>query len=255
MSKAAIVTGAGAGIGRAIALRLAKDGYDVAINARRENTLQEVAAEITAIGRRVVVIPGDVSDYSVCKAIVDRAVNELGGLDVLINNAGICPVRFISDVTPEEFEKSLRINLCSIYACTRYASDYMKTHGGGVIVNAASQTSFTQNMGNVEYCTSKWGIRGLTRTLAAELAAAHIRVVAYAPGKTWTNMQDQIAEGASKALGIPKEAYIANGKSKIPMGEFQTPDDVAALVSFLVSDEARYITGQNIMINGGEVMC
>jgi len=255
MGKVAIVTGAGTGIGRAVALRLAKEGYDVAINARHEDALQKVADEISAIGQRAAVIPGDVSDYGVCKTIIDRTIGELGGLDVLINNAGTCPVRLISDVEPETFESTLKTNLCSVYACARYASDYMRGHGGGVIVNAASQTSFTQNAANVEYCTSKWGIRGLTRILAAELAPVHIRVVAYAPGKTWTNMQEEIAEGASKALGITREAYIASGKSKIPMGEFQTPEDIAALVAFLVSDEARYITGQNIMINGGEVMC
>lgn len=255
MSKVAVVTGAGVGIGKAIALRLAKDGYDVAINARRVNTLEEAAAEIEALGQKALIIPGDVADYEVCKSIVDKTVRELGGLDVLINNAGVCPVRFMKDVSPEEFEQTMRVNLCSIYACSRYASDYMKEHGGGVIVNAASQTSFNQNAGNIEYGASKWGIRGLTRALASELAACGIRVVAYAPGKTWTDMQDHIAERASQELHIPKENYIAGIKSRIPMKEFQTPEDIAALVSFLVSDEARFITGQNIMVNGGEVMC
>ncbi|MGI6211591.1 MAG: SDR family NAD(P)-dependent oxidoreductase [Anaerovoracaceae bacterium] len=255
MPKTAIVTGSGAGIGKAIALRLAKEGYDVTVNARHEETIRKVAEEIERMGRKALVIPGDVSDYRICRMIVDRTANELGGPDVLINNAGTCPVRMIRDVDPEMFDQTMRTNVTSMYACSRYAARYMAKAGGGVIVNAASQASFSQNAGSVEYSASKWAVRGLTREMAAEFAPAHIRVVAYAPGVVWTNMMEGIAEGAKRELGVSKERYIAAGKRRIPLGEFQTPEDVAALVAFLVSDEAAHITGQNIMINGGDVMC
>lgn len=254
MRKVVLVTGSGDGIGKAIALKLARDGYVVAINDLNEEAAKRSEKEVKECGADAISIIGDVSDASFDKQMIDQVVNHFGRIDVLVNNAGICPIRFIDDIDPETFARTLSINLFSVFNCSKYAIEYMKKQGEGLIINAASQAAFTQHPASLEYGTSKWAIRGFTRYLAKELGPYHIRVNAYAPGKIWTKMSERNGINAAKGLGITPEQYWDASKRNIPLGRLQTPEEVADLVGFLASDEAKVINGQTILVNGGEEM-
>ena len=252
--KVALVTGSGAGIGRSIALRLASDGFSMAVNDIRQENADAVTEEIKAFGVPCLPIVADVANEEQVKAMVERVIAEYGRVDVLVNNAGICPIRPLQQISLQDFERTMRINLCSIFLCSKLVSEHMIRQGGGKIINAASQSAFQQSSLTIEYATSKWAIRGLTRTLAAALAPHNITVNAYCPGKVWSEMQDQITERVCALTGIEPETYKASMLTAIPLGRLQPPEDIAAFVSFLASDGANNITGQNVLINGGQIM-
>ena len=253
--KVAVVTGAGSGIGREIALRLAKDGFDLTINDIRAEYLQNVAKEIETIGVQCFTAIADVSNEAQVNKMMDDTFEKYGRIDVLVNNAAICPVRTLFDIEPEAMLKTFNVNIVSILICVKAAAKYMMKQNKGKIINAASQSSFRQVEELLEYNASKWAVRGFTRSLALMFGKYNITVNAYCPGIVESEMQDNLMEKVSEIRNISVEEYKEITRGVIPLGRFQPAEDVAKLVSFLASDAADNMTGQNIMINGGQVMC
>ena len=236
----AIVTGSARGIGRAIALELARRGADVVITDIDENQARDTAAEITAAGRRSLAIRCDVSQRAELGALVDQTVAQLGRLDIFVNNAGITRDTLIVRMTEEQWDQVLDINLKGTFLGCQAASKVMMKARAGKIVNVASITGLIGNVGQANYAASKGGVVALTRTVAKELAARNITVNAVAPGFIETEMTRELPEKA-------RAAFL----EQVPLRRAGRPEDVARLVAFLCSSEADYITGQCITIDGG----
>ncbi|CAA7268588.1 unnamed protein product [Cyclocybe aegerita] len=244
MKGVALITGASRGIGRAIGLRLSRDGYRVALNdlASQRNALEDLQTEISAAGRKSSLYFGDVSEEEEVKGMVENVVKDMGALNVMIANAGICFYTldpFVETQT-EDFRRTLAVNTFGVFFCYKYAARQMITQGkGGRIIGAASIGAKQGSAVMSPYATSKFAVRGLTQCAAADLAKHRITVNAYAPGATETKMLDGV-----RAI-IPEVAVVP------PIGRDGKPEDIAGLVSYLVSPEAEMITGQTISINGG----
>ncbi|KAJ6545399.1 acetoin reductase family protein [Mycena capillaripes] len=249
----AVVTGAAQGIGRAIALRLAGDGFDVALNdiASKSALLDGVKAEIIALGRRSATFCGDVSVDADVKAMVDGVVAALGGLDVMVANAGICKARAsLLDVEPEDWDNTFAINARGTFLCYKHAARQMILQGrGGRILGACSGAGKQGYSMLPDYSASKFAIRGLTQAAAQEFGKHGITVNAYAPGSVPTPMTEQFAPLA----GMEQEAFFAMQAKLAATGVNPTPLDIAAMVSFLASKEAHFITGQSILGDGGRL--
>ncbi|EPQ52428.1 acetoin reductase [Gloeophyllum trabeum ATCC 11539] len=252
----ALVTGSAQGIGRGIALKLADDGFDVALNdiAPQKAKLEQVVAEITAKGRRSISVTADVSNEDEVKAMVDTVAKELGGLDVMVANAGIARYHSLLDTTVEAWDRIHAINLRGVFLCYKHAAAQMLAQGrGGRIVGASSMAGKKGAALSSAYAASKFGVRGLTQSAALELGKAGITVNAYAPGPVEGPLLDEgirtMNETIAKAGGSTdlKEALLG----MTAVGALGTPADIAALVSFLASKEARFITGQTISVDGG----
>ena len=269
--KRALVTGAGRhrGIGRAIALRLAEEGADVAVTGYRRDPstfpdherergwrgAASVADEIEAIGRRALAVEGDVSDPDDVAALVERVTGELGGVDVLVNNAalpseaGAAP---LLDMAEDLWFRTVDVNLNGLYLVTRDVGRVMRDQGtGGAIVNISSLAGRMGLPAYGAYTATKWAMIGLTQQLALELAGDRIRVNCVCPGSTDTDMMDgtfrRSAEQAGREFAVWKERTAAS----IPWGRQGLPEEQAAAVAFLASDDAGYITGQTINVDGG----
>ena len=241
MKKTALVTGASRGIGRAIALRLARDGYAVAVNYRGSaEKAEELVAQIQAEGGEASALQADVADYEQAGALVTQAVERLGRLDVLVNNAGVTRDRLLAMMSAEDFSEVVRVNLNGCFNATRHAARVMMRQRAGVIVNISSVIGIHGNAGQANYAASKAGIHGLTLSAAKELGSRGIRVNAVAPGYIQTDM--------TGALTDEQRQKIAE---RIVLSRLGEADDVAALVGFLCSDAASYITGQIIAVDGG----
>ena len=236
----AVVTGAGQGIGKAIALRLAREGADVAVLEMNQATVPEVVQEIEAVGRKALGLVADVSDPEATADAFKRIVQELGGLHVLVNNAGITRDNLIVRMSPDDWDLVLRVNLKGAFNCTRAAARPMMSQRWGRIINVSSVIGITGNVGQANYAASKAGLIGLTKSAAKELGARGITVNAVAPGYIETPMTAALPQNV-------REAFAA----KIALGRFGTPEDVANVVAFLVSDDGNYLTGQTICIDGG----
>ncbi len=240
-SKIALVTGSGRGIGKAIALALAKEGMDVVVNARHLPEIKATAAEIEALGRRSMVIQCDVSDYEAVENMVQRIVGQWGGIDVLVNNAGIAMSKMWEDMEREEWEKVIDVNLGSVLNCARAVIETMKQRGGGNIVNIASMAAKSiSDTSSPDYTASKAGIIAFTRQLAYELGPYNIRVNAICPATVVTTLTEITPDMEKKLIGVT------------PLRRLSAPEDVANVVTFLVSDKARMITGASIDIDGGQ---
>lgn len=243
--KTALVTGAGRGIGRAVALGLAKKGFQVAVNFRSsEKAALEVCDIIAAGGGSAFPVKGDVSSPEDVK-LVFSAVNErFGAISVLVNNAGITRDGLLLRMKDEEWDSVLAANLSSVFHCTREAIRGMVRAKWGRIINIASVVALIGNPGQANYCASKAGVIGFTKSVAREYAAKGITVNTIAPGFIGTDMTDSMPEEARSAL-----------LRQVPAGRSGTPEDVANLACFLSSCEASYITGQVIAVDGGMTMC
>jgi len=252
--RVAVVTGAGAGIGREIALQLARDGFDLTINDIRAEHIQAVGREAEGLGARCLAVAADVTDEVMVGSMMDDTISRYGRIDVLVNNAGFCPISPLFDATPEEMLKTFNINVVSILICVKAAAKYMMKQGKGKIINASSQAAFRQIEEYMAYNASKWAVRGFTRSLALYFGKYNITVNAYCPGIVESEMQDNIIETVSRLKNISIDEHKDAMKANIPLGRFQPAEDIAKLVSFLASDAADNITGQNILINGGQVM-
>jgi len=241
--RVAIVTGGAQGIGKAIALTLARHGADVVVTDINLERAQATAQEIEALQVRSLAIKANVADVSAAEQMVKETVDKLGKIDILVNNAGITRDNVLLRMKPEEWDQVMEVNLKGTYACTRAALKFMFRQKNGRIVNIASITGLMGNAGQANYSASKAGIIGFTKAVAREYATRGITVNAVAPGFIDTAMTQAIPEKERETL-----------TRQIPMERLGTPDEVAAAVYFLVSDLSRYITGQVINVNGGMYM-
>ncbi|KAJ7035951.1 hypothetical protein C8F04DRAFT_499571 [Mycena alexandri] len=250
-NRIALVTGAAQGIGRAIALRLAADGFDVVLNdiASQTALLDAVKAEVVAAGRRSAVFCADVSVDAEVKNMVAFAVETFGGLDVMVANAGICRARAsLLDVNPAEWDQTFAVNVRGTFLCYQHAARQMILQGrGGRIIGAASGAG-KQGYGMLpDYSASKFAVRGLTQAAALEFGKHGITVNTYAPGAVVTSMTSQFPTLA----GMSPEAFFADQAKLAATGVNPTPEDIASVVSFLAAKESTFITGQSISADGG----
>ena len=244
--KVALVTGAQQGIGRGMALAFAGEGADVVANYLDDRAAAEgVAAEVRAQGRRAVLVPGDVSRVAHAQVMVEAALHELGGLDVLVNNAGVFPRASFLELREADWDRVLDVNLKGSFLCAQAAARAMVARGWpGAIVSLASIAVRGAPLG-VHYSASKAGVIGLTRAMALALAPHGIRVNAIAPGLTDT----------AQPRGGNSEEELQILARAIPLGgRMAQPDEIASVAVFLASDEARFITGQTVHVNGGSFM-
>ncbi|MBA2691604.1 MAG: acetoin reductase [Rubrobacter sp.] len=255
--RAALVTGAARGIGRSIALRLADDGLDVAVNdlESMKGELDAVAEDISAKGVKSAAVVADVSDKGEVDGMVETVAGELGKLDVMVANAGIAQVKAILDVSPEDLDRMLAVNVRGVVLCCQAAARQMIEQGsGGKIIGAASIAAH-KGFGLLgHYSASKFAVRGLTQAAAQEWAEHGITVNAYCPGIVDTAMWELIDEGIGDLQGgTAKKGEIMNQfvESLVALGRVQTPEDVASFVSYLASKDSDYMTGQSVMIDGG----
>ncbi|MGE4481011.1 acetoin reductase [Acidocella sp.] len=252
--KTALVTGGAQGIGKGIALRLAKDGANIALVDMKADKLAAVKGEIEALGRKACVFSADVSKREEVYAAVDHAEAQLGGFDVMVNNAGIAQVKPLADVTQEDLDRIFRINVNGVLWGIQAAAAKFKARGQkGKIVSASSIAGHEGFAMLGVYSATKFAVRALTQAAAKEYASAGITVNAYCPGVVGTDMWVEIDERFAEITGAPKGATYKKYVEGIALGRAETPDDVAALVAFLASDDSGYITGQAILTDGGMV--
>lgn len=241
MGKTALITGASRGIGKAIALRLAKDGYDIAVNFNsNQEAAAKTAAEIAQYGVTARIYKADTSKMDEVKAMFKAIRNDFGGLDVLVNNAGIVDDAYLLMVNQPSLEKSLAINIQGYINCAQQAALRMAGAGKGIIINVSSVSSVIAVEGQTVYSATKGAVNSMTATMAKELAPRGIRVNAVAPGFVGTDMLKSIP-------GDLVDKYI----DSIPMKRFGTAEDVANVVSSLCSDNFSYMTGQVLVLDGG----
>ncbi len=238
--KVAIVTGAGRGLGRAIAVGFAREGAKVVLSGRTESQLQETAEEI---GPDALVSVGDVRDPDAVRALVEGAVERFGKLDILVNNAGVGSVRPTEDLELEEWRRVIETNLTGPFLCAQAAGRVMLAQGYGRIINMASLTSKIGLPMRAAYGTSKGGIMSLTQSLAVEWGPRGLRVNAIAPGFIRTALQDDLVR---RGL-FPVDRIVA----RTPARRMGTPEDVAAAAIFLASDEANWVNGETFVVDGG----
>ncbi len=244
MSKTAIVTGGSRGLGRAIALALAEDGYDIVINyAGNAAAAEDTKAAVEAHGVKALTVQGDVSDKAAVEALVQTTVDTFGGVDVLVNNAGIVRDRLMRRMKEEDWDAVLNTNLKGVFLMTQAVSPYMLKARRGAIVNISSIVGEIGNLGQSNYAAAKAGVIGLTKASAKEFAARGVRVNAVAPGFIETDMTAVLSDAV-------KEQLVAG----IPLGHMGAPEDIAEAVRYLVSDRAGFVTGAVLDVNGGMAM-
>lgn len=242
--KTALVTGASRGIGRAIALCLAAEGARVAINyAGNVKAAEEVKASIEAAGGTALLCQADIADSAAVEAMIADVVKEFGAIDILVNNAGITRDTLLMRMKDEDFAKVLDTNLKGVFYCTKAVSKLMMKKRSGRIINMASVVGLVGNAGQTNYAAAKAGVIGFSKSAAKELASRGITVNVVAPGFIGTDMTAGLPESV-------KEKMLTD----IPLGRMGEPEDVANAVLFLASDQASYITGQVVNVDGGMVM-
>ena len=244
MNKIALITGATRGIGKQIALTLAQNGYDIAINYRTENdALKDTKKEIEEKGARCLAVQGDVSNFEDCERFVKEIIEEYGKIDVLVNNAGITKDTLLMRMKKEDFEDVIDTNLVGTFNVTKNVISHMMKARSGRIINISSVVGVAGNAGQTNYSASKAGMIGFTKSLAKEVASRGILVNAVAPGFIETGMTDVLKDEIKEEIA-----------KSIPLKRMGTTEDVANVVKFLASEESSYITGQVINVDGGMLM-
>ena len=242
--KTAIVTGASRGIGAEIARKFAADGAKVVVNySGSQEKAEAVVADIKANGGEAIVFKANVSDSESVKAMVDETMKAFGSVDILVNNAGITRDNLMMRMKDDEWDDVINTNLKGVFVCTKAVTRQMMKQRAGRIINIASIVGVMGNAGQANYVAAKAGVIGLTKTTARELASRGITANAVAPGFITTDMTDQLTEDVQKAM-----------LGQIPLGRFGAPEDVAKAALFLASDDASYMTGQTLHLDGGMVM-
>ena len=243
--KKVLITGASSGIGKAIALAMAAKGADIAVNYYPgfEADAKAVAAEVEAMGRQAVTIEGDVSKHESAAAMVDECIKAFGRIDVLVNNAGITRDTLLMRMKESDWDAVLAVNLKGVFNCTKAAVKYMMKQRAGHIVSISSVVGLTGNAGQANYAASKAGVIGFSKAVAKEVASRGITVNCVAPGFIKTPMTAVLTEKQVEAM-----------QATIPLKRLGEPSDIAKAVIFLASDDADYITGQTIHVDGGMVM-
>lgn len=254
MGKTAIVTGAGRGIGRGIAIRLALDGADVAVSDINASDVDRVVEEVRAAGRQSLGIVADVTKGNEVSAMVDKVVDEFGKLDVMVANAGIAQVKQALELTEEDWDNIFAVNAKGVFWCDQAAAKHMVQQKSGKIINCAGVAGHTGLALLSHYSATKFAVRGFTQALAKELGPFGIQVNAYCPGIVGTAMADHIDEEMGKHLNLPKGETLKKYSELITAGRVETPDDVAAFVAYLASEDSDFMTGQSVMIDGGIIM-
>ncbi len=243
-AKVALVTGGSRGIGKAVAVRLAAEGAYTFVNyGRNAEAAEETLELIRGKGGSAELLPFDVADFACVQRVVARIVEQKGRLDILVNNAGISIDGLLVRMKEEDWDRVIAVNLKGVFNCCRAAARPMMRQRWGRIVNISSIVAKSGNAGQVNYCASKAGVEGLTRSLARELGARNVCINAVAPGFIETDMTAFVPEKKREAL-----------MRQIPLARLGAPEDVAAVVRFLVSEEAGYVTGQVVHVNGGFYM-
>ena len=244
MSKVAVITGAIRGIGRQIAITLAKEGYDIAINYKEEDgKLKEVKEEIEIMGKQFYSKQCDVSKFDECEEFIEGVISKFGKIDTLVNNAGITKDMLLIRMKKEDFEQVLNVNMIGTFNMTKNVISYMMKQRSGRIINISSVVGISGNAGQTNYAASKAGVIGFTKSLAKEVASRNINVNAIAPGFIKSNMTDKLNDKV-------KEEILKS----IPLKRMGSTKDVANVVKFLASEDSSYITGHVINIDGGMLM-
>lgn len=242
--KVALVTGASRGIGREIALELAREGANVAINyAGSEAKALEVAQEIRTMGREAITIQADVSSSESVESMVKQTIEAFGKLDILVNNAGITKDNLLMRMKEADWDDVININLKGVFLCTKAVTRQMMKQRSGRIINISSIVGVSGNAGQANYVAAKSGVIGLTKTTAKELATRGITVNAIAPGFITTDMTDKLNDETKNEM-----------LKQIPLARLGEPTDIAKTVLFLATDDSRYMTGQTLHVDGGMVM-
>ncbi len=244
MNKVAIITGAAKGIGRAIALRLAEDGMNIAINYRSNDVeANNLVDEINKLGVRAIAIKADISDFAQAEELIKETLQVFSRIDVIVNNAGITKDSLLLRMTEENFDSVIDINLKGTFNCIKHVTPVMLKQKKGKIINISSVVGITGNAGQVNYSASKAGVIAMTKSLAKEVGSRGICVNAVAPGFIQTDMTAKLSLKAVEELS-----------KAIALKRLGLPEDVAKAVSFLASDDSDYITGQVLCVDGGMVM-
>ena len=241
--KVALVTGASRGIGAVVAARLAAAGARVGVNYHASSDAATVVVDsIKKAGGEAFLVGGDVSQEDKAEGVIKNLVEHFGGIDILINNAGINKDQLLIRMKPEDFDSVMNVNLRGAFLCTRYAMTHLIRQRSGRVINMSSVVGLSGNPGQANYAAAKAGLVGLTKAVAREVASRNVTVNALAPGYITTAMVDELSEETQAKI-----------LERIPMGRFGTPEDVAEAVVFLCSDGASYITGQVLTIDGGMI--
>lgn len=242
--RVAIVTGASRGIGRAVALRLAGDGRHVVCVSRSQGPLDELVSEIQAAGGSASALTCDISDFDAITSMIDTVVQDQGRLDILVNNAGITKDNLILRMSDEEWDDVINTNLKSVFVACRAAARPMMKNKFGRIVNIASTSGLVGNAGQSNYAAAKSGLTGFTKTVARELGKKNITANCVAPGFIETDMTKDLPAAVTEHI-----------KGVISTRDLGKPEDIAAAVAYVTSDDAGYLTGQTIAVDGGMTMC
>ncbi len=250
----AIVTGAGRGIGRATALELARMGADIVVAELDRAGADRTASEVKGLGRRVLIVPTDVTSRADLQAMADRARAEFGRIDVLVNNAGIYRAALPLEVTEEHWDAVLNVNAKAVFFASQAVLPTMIAQKRGAIISLASLASKVGSRNNLPYNASKAAVVSITKSLALAHAADGIRVNCVCPGFVETDMWTLVSRAQGTLQGVSPEEFTRQRLAQIPLGRMETPQDVANVIGFLASSRAAYMTGQAINVTGGVIM-